>query len=108
MLGLGDNLTARQVYEMGMAGNEKARLIFASAGETIGVVLAMLVNAFNFPLHLVTGGVIGSWELFAPAMIAEAKRRSFTFRSTETRVEKAQLGNEAGIYGAAYLPWCDK
>ena len=39
------------------------------------------------------------------AMIEEMRRRSFTFRTTATRVEKAILGNDAGLYGAAYLPW---
>ena len=42
---------------------------------------------------------------FAPPMLAEARRRSFSFRTTTTRVEKAKLGGEAGLYGAAYLPW---
>jgi glucokinase len=40
-------------------------------------------------------------------MLAEARRRSFTFRTTDTRVEKALLGNEAGLYGAAYLPFLE-
>src|SRR5258708_26324669 len=44
-------------------------------------------------------------SLFAPAMLDETRRRSFTFRTTNTRVEKAILGNEAGLFGAAYLPW---
>ncbi|HBY59858.1 MAG TPA: ROK family protein, partial [Solibacterales bacterium] len=35
----------------------------------------------------------------------EVKRRSFTFRNSKTRVEKATLGNLAGLYGAAYLPF---
>jgi len=39
--------------------------------------------------------------------IAEAKRRSFSFRTTDIAVEKAALGNEAGLYGAAYLPWSE-
>jgi glucokinase len=107
MLGLGDNLTARQVCEIAETGNAKAKLIFSSAGESIGVMLAMLVNTFNFPLYLIAGGVIDAWDLFAPAMLAETRRRSFIFRSTETRIEKAKLGNEAGLYGAAYLPWCE-
>ncbi len=107
MLGLGENMTALQVYEMAVAGNEKARLIFHSVGEAIGIVLAMLVNAFNFPLYLISGGVIAAWDLFAPPMLAQTRRRSFTFRTTETRVEPAQLGNEAGLYGAAYLPWSE-
>lgn len=108
MMGLGQNPTAKDVYDMAIAGNEKARLIFVSMGEAIGIVLAMLINAFNFPLYLIAGGVIASWDLFAPPMLAEAKRRSVTFRLTDTRVEKAQLGNEAGLYGAACLPWCEQ
>ncbi len=107
LLGLGDNLTAREVFDLAAAGNPKAQMIFVSMGEAIGIVLAMLINTFNFPLYLVAGGVIAGWELFAPPMLEETRRRSFTFRTTKTRVEKAQLGNEAGLYGAAYLPWCE-
>jgi hypothetical protein len=36
-------------------------------------------------------------------MTAEAERRSFTFRNTKTRIERAQLGGDAGLYGAAFL-----
>lgn len=106
LLGFGD-VTAKQVYDQAVAGNERAREIFACMGEALGIALAMLVNAFNAPLYLLSGGVIGAWEFFAPAMLAEARRRSFSFRTTETRVEKAQLGGEAGLYGAAYLPWSE-
>jgi len=108
LLGLGDNLTAKAVFDLAAAGNPKAQMIFVSMGESVGIVLAMLINAFNFPLYLIAGGVIAGWELFAPPMIEEARRRSFIFRTTDgTRVEKAQLGNEAGLYGAAYLPWSE-
>ena len=39
------------------------------------------------------------------AMFAEIEQRSFTYRHAPTRVEKAILGNEAGLYGAACLPF---
>jgi glucokinase len=104
LLGYGD-ATAKQVHERAVAGDERAREIFASMGESLGIALAMLVNAFNAPLYLLSGGVIGAWDFFAPAMLAEARRRSFSFRTTNTRVEKAKLGGEAGLFGAAYLPW---
>lgn len=108
MLGLGDeSLTARDLYEMAKGGNEKAQAIFNAMGESLGILLAMLINAFDFPLYLIAGGMIAGWDAFAPAMIAEAKRRSFTFRTEDTRVAMAQLGNEAGLYGAAYLPFCE-
>lgn len=108
LLGLGESLSARAVFDLAKAGDEKARMIFTSMGESVGIVLAMLVNAFNFPLYLIAGGVTAGWELFAPPMIEETRRRSFTFRTTDTRIERAQLGNEAGLYGAAYLPWSER
>ena len=105
VMGLGENLTSADVHEFAKQGNEHARRIFQCMGEALGVALAMMVNTFNFPLYLLSGGVLAAWDMFAPAMIEEMRRRSFTFRTTATRVEKAILGNEAGLYGAAYLPW---
>jgi glucokinase len=106
LLGLGD-LTSKQVYERAVAGDEKARTIFVCMGEALGVALAMLVNTFNAPLYLLSGGMLGAWDFFAPAMLEEARRRSFSLRTTNTRVERAQLGGEAGLFGAACLPWSD-
>jgi glucokinase len=37
-------------------------------------------------------------------MFQEVRKRSFVYRASEPRIEKAILGNEAGLYGAAYLP----
>jgi glucokinase len=102
--GLGD-VTSEECYQLAAAGNEKARAVFVAMGEALGIALAMLINTFNFPLYLLSGGVLAAWEQFAPPMLAEIRRRSFTFRESDTRVEKATLGNEAGLYGAAYLPW---
>jgi glucokinase len=105
LLGLGENLTAADVYDLAKQGNEKAHTVFVTMGQALGIGLAMLVNTFNFPLYLLSGGVLAAWDLFAPPMLAEMRRRSYTFRTTDTRVEQATLGNEAGLYGAAYLPW---
>ena len=105
LLSLGDNLTSLDVYNMALEGNERAKRIFISMGEALGVALAMLVNTFNFPLYLLSGGVLPAWDFFAPAMLAELTRRSYTFRNSKTRVERAMLGNQAGLYGAAFLPF---
>jgi glucokinase len=108
LLGLGHDLTAQQVYDLAVQGNGRAREIFRVMGEALGIALASLVNIFNFPLYLLGGGVVASWEFFAPAMLAEVERRSFTYRSTlktaPTRIEPAKLGGDAGLFGAARLP----
>lgn len=105
LMGLGDDLTSEQVYHLAAAGNEKARLVFQVMGQALGIALANLVNAFNFPLYLLSGGMLPAWDFFAPAMFEEVRRRSYVYRHSPTRIEKATLGNEAGLFGAAYLPF---
>jgi glucokinase len=101
--GLGD-ITSEECFHLAQNGNEKAQAVFLSMGEALGMGLATLVNIFNYPLYLVGGGAVAAWDQFAPHMLAEIRRRSLTFRATETRIEKATLGSEAGLFGAAYLP----
>ena len=104
MMNLGDNVTSEDVFHMAVAGNAKAKMIFHAMGSSLGIALATLINIFNFPLYLLSGGVLAAWEQFAPAMFDEVEKRSFTYRNAKTTITKATLGNEAGLYGAAYLP----
>jgi glucokinase len=104
MMSLGDDVTSEDVFHMAVAGNAKAKMIFHTMGSSLGIALATLINIFNFPLYLLSGGVLAAWEQFAPAMFDEVEKRSFTYRNAKTTITKATLGNEAGLYGAAYLP----
>ena len=105
MMSLGNHLTSQQVYELTLDGNEKAKMIFQQMGWALGIGLANLINIFNYPLFLLSGGMLPAWDAFAPTMMEEIRKRSFTFRNTDTRVERATLGNQAGLIGAAYLPF---
>jgi glucokinase len=105
MMGIAtQRFSAREVYDLAVAGNPRAKLVFESVGRALGIAIANLVSLFNFPLYLLSGGPLPAWDFFAPSMFAEIRKRSFTFDSTATRVEKALLGSDAGLYGAAYLP----
>jgi glucokinase len=111
LMQLGEELSARDVFDIarqdrGKPG-DKAREIWNIVGECLGIALATLINTFNFPLYLLSGGMLPAWEFFAPEMMRTIERRSFTYRTTknETRIAMATLGNEAGLYGAGYLPW---
>ncbi len=99
------NPTAEEIYHLAAGGDRKAQQVFRSMGEALGIALAMLINTFNFPLFLLSGGPLPAWDYFAPAMLEQVERRSFTYRNTKTRIEKAKLGNKAGLFGAAYLPF---
>lgn len=104
LMNLGEGLTSEQVYKLAEAGDTRARMIFVAVGRALGIAIGNLINAFNFPLYLLSGGPLPAWDLFAPPMMAEVELRSFTYRNSKTRIEKAILGNEAGLFGAAYLP----
>ena len=113
LMHLGENVTSKDLCDLaGQEGDtgDKARTIWRIMGEALGVALANLINTFNFPLYLLSGGMLPAWEYFAPSMLAEVERRSFTYRSTKavTRIAQATLGNEAGLFGAAYLPRIEK
>ena len=113
LMQLGEDLSAKDVYELATqesAAGEKARTVWRVVGEALGMAMAALINTFNFPLYLLSGGMLPAWEYFAPHMLRVAMQRSFTFRATanQTRIAQAALGNLAGLYGAAYLPWVEK
>ena len=97
--------SARDVYDLAIAGNPRAKLVFESAGRALGIAVANLINLFNFPLYLLSGGPLPAWDLFAPSMFSEIQKRSFTYARTGARVERAVLGADAGLIGAAYLPF---
>ena len=105
LVNLGEGLTALDVYQLAVEGNDRARAVFRTMGEALGIALAGLVNIFNFPLYLLSGGPLPAWDFFAPAMLREVERRSYTYRTAPARIEPAKLGGEAGLYGAAYLPF---
>jgi glucokinase len=104
MMHFGRETTSATVFELAKAGNERAKLVFESMGRALGVAMASLINIFNFPLYLLSGGPLPAWDLFAPTMFNEVRKRSFTFCRSGTRIEKAVLGADAGLFGAAYLP----
>jgi len=105
MMHFGNDVTAKKVYELALEGNERAKSIYESVGRALGIGLANLINLFNFPLYILSGGPLPAWQLFAPTMFEEVRRRSFTFGRNGTRIERAVLGADAGLFGAAYLPF---
>ena len=118
--------SAKAIYNLAIQGDEDARKIFRRVGRALGVVIAGLVNALNLPMYVVGGGVSSAWEAFAPSIFEELTQRSMVFAATapasaagdqgasaqvearagtKTIVTRALLGSDAGLYGAARLPF---
>src|SRR5262249_8037610 len=55
LMQLGEELSSREVFELAQQAGEKgdkARTIWRVMGEALGMMLAIMVNVFNFPLYL--------------------------------------------------------
>jgi glucokinase len=107
------SFSAKTVCQCALQGDAAARQVFDVVGSALGVVLSSLVDALNLSRYVVGGGVSSAWDLFAPALFRELRRRSIVFRATdpatgihkkETIVTRALLGGDAGLMGAARLP----
>jgi glucokinase len=114
----GGEFTARDLAGLAREGDEPARQIFSDAGKYLGKTLATLVNVFNLPLYVIGGGVVSGWDLFAPRMFEELRRLSYIYGLTEpaadqsftagkTYVVPAATGPDAGLLGAAMLPYLE-
>jgi glucokinase len=89
--------------QLATKGDASALMIWQTMGGALGVALANLINIFDFPLYILSGGVLPAWQHFAPAMMAEIERSSYVYRHSRPRIEAAKLGGDAGLYGAGWL-----
>ena len=114
LMQLGEDLTLERCLRSGASGGDeagdKARQHLARGrARSLGIAIATLINTFNFPLYLLSGGMLPAWEFFAPHMMRVREQRSFTFRATpnETRIAQATLGNRGGLVRRS-LPALDR
>jgi len=94
-------VTSRDVYLLAKKGDKAALESFARCAYYLGIGLGIIINFLNPEKILIGGGVVSAGRyLLAPA-IAEARRRSHRVSFACCHVERAALGNDAGVIGAA-------
>ncbi|KRV51287.1 glucokinase [Wenjunlia vitaminophila] len=98
------DITGPLITEAARAGDAMAIELLQDVGQWLGIGIANLAAALDPSCFVIGGGVSAADDLLiAPAR--EAYRRTLTGRGfrPEARVVRAQLGNEAGLVGAADL-----
>ncbi|MHB1342155.1 MAG: ROK family protein [Coriobacteriia bacterium] len=97
-----DSVTAEHVVQAAIAGDAIARDILLEAGDVLGEALVGIVNLLN-PKLIVVGGGIGESAGFLVERAAKVIADKALAGRRDVTVVQAQLGNDAGVLGAAAL-----
>jgi glucokinase len=95
------HFTASDVFDAAKAGDRLSIEVLEAAGYYLGIVLAGLINTLNPEVIVITGGVSGAWEMFIGRTLEEVKKRAFQRPAERAKIVRGQLGDDAGILGAA-------
>jgi glucokinase len=98
-----EELTSHQVAEAALRGDRVALAALDEAGRRLGQVLAGIANLLNLEGAVISGGASESLDLFRPALEGELSRRAFEIPALRMKVVSGELGDDAGILGAAAL-----
>ncbi len=93
---------SRSVFEAAKNGDEAAWTAIDSMCDYLGRALSMISCVVDPEVFVLGGGTSNSSDLFLDRLCASYKRYAISVCS-DTPIEIASLGNDAGIYGAAYV-----
>jgi glucokinase len=96
-------ITPEDIYEAAFEGDNLAREVLKDAGKYLGVGIANLINIMSPEAVILTGGLIGAWDIYVEEAIREASRRTFKGLFEGVKIVPSSLGDDAGILGAAAL-----
>jgi len=98
-----EQLTPALLYRAAKAGCPVSRKVFETSATYLGILITGLLNVLNVPLFALGGGVSASFDLLYPTAREVVRRRAYRIPGENVRLERALLGNEAGVIGAGML-----
>lgn len=94
-----------KIMQLALEGNEDSLQIWKDIGVYLGIGITSLVNLLNVDSLIIGGGLSNAWELFHNIMQLEIKKRALRGPGERLKILPASLGDNAGIFGCAYLAY---
>lgn len=98
-------LEPSELGALAQAGDLDALTFWQSYGADLGTGLASLIYVLTPEVIVIGGGVSASAEFFFPSVQSEIERRVLPSSRAGLQLLVAELGNQAGMVGAAKLAW---
>ena len=96
-------LEPKLLTEAAKAGDTVALQVWQFVGEILGVGIGTLVSILDVRKFIIGGGVAGAGEFVLKPALEQAKRFSLEAMHEGLEILPAELGNRAGVMGAAAL-----
>jgi glucokinase len=96
-----DKVFMPEIAAAARSGDKLAQDVVGRAAFYLGVGLVNIINIFNPELIVYGGGMAELGEMLVGPGRKMAEELPFSLNARAVRIVQAQLGNEAGIYGAA-------
>ncbi|HXX56660.1 MAG TPA: ROK family protein [Thermodesulfovibrionales bacterium] len=96
-------LTGEDIYKAALEGDNLSRDVLKEAGRYLGVGISNIINIFSPEAIILSGGLIGAWNIYVQEAIKEASRRTLKHLFDRVKIIPSSLGDNAGIVGSACL-----
>ncbi|GAB3795531.1 ROK family glucokinase [Virgibacillus kimchii] len=96
-------ISARDVFNLARAGDSNALTIRRHTAESLGLLIANTAAVLNPAKVIIGGGISHAGADFLAEIQTAFKHFSFPGNFSSCELKLAQLGNDAGIIGAAFL-----
>jgi len=97
--------TPAELGKLAAAGDKTALTFWEAYGRDLGAGLASLIYVLTPEAIIIGGGISASAEFFLPATWQEIEKRVVSISRMNLQLLTAELGNQAGMVGAAKLAW---
>ncbi len=101
-------MTGKDPSQMGIsaqAGDRDALVFWCEYGKILGTGITSFIYTLTPEVIIIGGGIGSSADFFLPSALAEIEKRVLFPSREGLKLIKAQLGNQAGMVGAAKLAW---
>lgn len=99
---MGNKKNAKEVFDAAIAGDKEMEDVVEKVSMYLGKALAIAAGIADPECFIIGGGVCNAGEYFLERIRRYYRQYAF-HASRETKIVKALLGNDAGMYGAARL-----
>lgn len=96
-------INAHDIYSSALEGDLLARNTLRDAGKGFGIGIANVINIFMPDAVILTGGLVGAWNIYVDSAIKEAQRRAMKELVSRLKILPSTLGDDAGLVGISYL-----